>query len=193
MDTIEVESCIQGHHVYSSIWTPVLLELLTCQREMDNAEDQYAVVVRKGEDIVGHVPMKILFLCSIFIRRGGVMHCIINANRCYSHDLPQGGMEVPCKLMFSGAEKDLDKVMKYLEDCGMQVVARPSTYIRNVENDDTSNVNVKQELLSSNFASSSVCIPKSSSTASIIIKEEEGYPPTKYMRLDCDDSKSTIQ
>ena len=81
---------------------------------------------------------------------------------------------MPCKLVFSGAVKDLDKVKKYLEDCGMQVVARPSIYIHNVEKDDISNVNIKQELLSSNFASSSVCIPKSSSTASIIIKEEEG-------------------
>ena len=52
MDTIEVKSCIRGHHVYSSIWTPVLHELLTCQRELDNAEDKYAVAVRKGEGIV---------------------------------------------------------------------------------------------------------------------------------------------
>ena len=79
MDTIEVKSCIRGHHVYSSsTWTPVLHELLTCQRELDNAEDRCAVAVRKGEDIVGHVPRKISFLCSVFIRRGGVMHCIIN-------------------------------------------------------------------------------------------------------------------
>ena len=45
-----------------------------------------------------------------FIRRGGIMHCIINGNHCYLHDLPQGGMEVPSKLVFSRAEKDLDKV-----------------------------------------------------------------------------------
>ena len=36
---------------------------------------------------------------------------------------------MPCKLVFSRAEKDLDKVKKYLEDCGMEVVARPSTCI----------------------------------------------------------------
>ena len=117
--------------------------VLTCQRELDNTEGQYAMAVHKGEDIIGHVPRKTLFLCSIFLRRGGVMHCIINGNCCYSHDLHQGGMKVPCKLVFSGAEKDLDKVKKYLEDCGMKVVTTPSTCIHNVENDDTSNVNVK--------------------------------------------------
>ena len=36
---IEVESYIRGHHVYSTIWTPVLGELLTCKRELDNTED----------------------------------------------------------------------------------------------------------------------------------------------------------
>ena len=30
----------------------MLHELLTCQRELDNAEDKYAVAVRKGEGIV---------------------------------------------------------------------------------------------------------------------------------------------
>ena len=69
----------------------MLHELLTCQRELDNAEDRYAVAVCKGEDIVGHVPRKILFLCSVFIRKGGVMHCIINGNRCYSHDFLKEG------------------------------------------------------------------------------------------------------
>jgi len=36
---IEVESCSQGHHVCSTIWTPVLGELLTCKRELNNAKD----------------------------------------------------------------------------------------------------------------------------------------------------------
>ena len=87
--------------------TPVLGEILTCERELDNSEDRYAVAIRKDEDIIGHIPRKNSFLCSIFIRRGGVIRSLITGDRRYSHDLPQGGMEVPCRLVFSGVEKDL--------------------------------------------------------------------------------------
>ena len=58
---LEVESCVRGHHVYSSIWTPELEEALVCERELDNTEDRYAVAVLKDEVIIGHIPRKILF------------------------------------------------------------------------------------------------------------------------------------
>ena len=35
-----------------------------------------------------------------FIRRGGSITCTVNGSRRYSADLPQGGLELPCKLMF---------------------------------------------------------------------------------------------
>ena len=48
---IEVESCVRGHYVYSTIWNPVLGERLTCKRELDNVEDRYAVAICKDEDM----------------------------------------------------------------------------------------------------------------------------------------------
>ena len=43
---IEVKIYIRGHHMYSTIWTPVLGELLSCKRELDNAaKDRYVVAV----------------------------------------------------------------------------------------------------------------------------------------------------
>ena len=39
-------------------------------------------------------------MCSVFIRRGGSITCTVNGSRRYSADLPQGGLELPCKLMF---------------------------------------------------------------------------------------------
>ena len=101
---------------------PVLGEILVCERELDNMEDRYAVAGLKDEDVFGHIPRKISFLCSVFIRRGGEIHCIVTGDCCYSHGLLQGGMEVPSKLVFSGAEKDLNKVPTYLEECNMKVV-----------------------------------------------------------------------
>ena len=50
--------------------------------------------------VVGHVPRRISSICSIFIRRGGFIKCTVTSHWCYSSDLPQGGLEVPCKLTF---------------------------------------------------------------------------------------------
>ena len=48
--------------------------------------------------MVGHVPHTILTPCSVFIRKGGVITCIILGHRQYSSDLEQGGLDVPCML-----------------------------------------------------------------------------------------------
>ena len=185
--------------MYSTIWTPVLGEILTCERELDNSEDRYAVAIRKDEDIIGHIPRKISFLCSIFIRRGGVIRSLITGDRRYSHDLPQGGMEVPCRFVFSGVEKDLNKVKMHLEDCNMKVVSRPSSYVcmDHVQEENMKSLEVKQEPLDvdDNQTSNTVCIPqlsRSTSTASVT-RKEEGSPPMKRSRLDYDDSKCVTQ
>ena len=35
------------------------------------------------------------------LRRGGTISSIVTGTKGYLHDLPQGGMEIPCKLKFS--------------------------------------------------------------------------------------------
>ena len=84
---IEVKICIQHHHLYSTIWTPVLGELLPCKSELDNTKDQYVVVVcRVNGIVVGHITKKISFLCAVFIKRGGTIQCIVSA--IYHHIFP---------------------------------------------------------------------------------------------------------
>ena len=39
-----IESSIRGYHVYRSIWTPVINEMLVCEREQHNIHDPFAVV-----------------------------------------------------------------------------------------------------------------------------------------------------
>ena len=69
------------------------------------------MVICKDEDtIIDHIPRKISFLCSVFIRRGSSILSVVNEDCRYSHDLPEGGMKVPCRLVFSGVDKDLNKV-----------------------------------------------------------------------------------
>lgn len=62
MDDFEefvLDSVIRGHHIYKSIWTPCLGEVLQAEVEDGNSEDQYAVAVSKGSVIVGHVPREL--------------------------------------------------------------------------------------------------------------------------------------
>ena len=79
------------------MWEAVVGEELACQRERENSEDPFAVAVMKGETIVGHVPRRISAVCAMFIRRGGSILCRVTGSRCYSEDLPQGGLEIPLK------------------------------------------------------------------------------------------------
>ena len=62
---------------------------------------------------VGHIPRKISAICSIFIRRGGSIVCLVDT---YSSDLPQGGLEIPCILKFLASNSnEADKTRQQLE------------------------------------------------------------------------------
>ena len=73
----ETDSSVCGYHVYRDNWTPVIGERLNCEREEENPRDRYAVAIRKSGDTVGHVPRSISTLCSVFIRRGGTIFCVV--------------------------------------------------------------------------------------------------------------------
>ena len=95
METCQIESCVRGHHIYKTIWSPSPGEELDCRREPTNTEDPYAVaVVRRS------------------LSRKGSIRCRITASRRFSADLPQGGLEVPCILIFRGDPKDVAKMKK---------------------------------------------------------------------------------
>ena len=57
-------------------------------------------------------------MCSMFIQEGGEILCIVIGNRRYSSDSVQGGLEIPCTLLFRGEEKYIQKLKKliYLKD-----------------------------------------------------------------------------
>ena len=110
-----MDSCVRGYHVYDEIWTAVLGEVLITERELHNVADRYAVAVKKHSgETVGHLPKKILMLCSMFIDKGGDITCVVTGNRRYSSDLIQGGLEIPCSLVFRGKEKLISTVKKLL-------------------------------------------------------------------------------
>ena len=67
-----------------------------------NVHVPYSVTIVDGNTVVGHVPRAISAVCLLFLRRNSVITCEVIGGRHYSNDLPQGGLEIPCKLEFSG-------------------------------------------------------------------------------------------
>ena len=48
----------QGYHIYKEIWTLKSGEV-NCEREQSNHEGPYAVAIKRGDSVVGHVPWDI--------------------------------------------------------------------------------------------------------------------------------------
>jgi len=103
-------------------------EMLVYQREIGNIHNPFAV---KVGNIVGHLLKKISSRCSLFLRRGGMLMCkITNPNKQYSRDLGQGGLEIPCLVIFQGEQELLDKVKKFLSFINEK---RPTTATATIE------------------------------------------------------------
>lgn len=113
--TFSVEAMVRGYHVYQDHWDAAIGERLPCKREPGNRKDPFAVAVVRSRDTVGHVPKKISSVCSMFLLRGGTIHCRVIASRRYSGDLPQGGLEIPCMLTFEGSSKDVAKATRLVK------------------------------------------------------------------------------
>ena len=103
-------------------------ERLNCIREERNAQDRYAVAIKIGWETVGYIPRYISTLCSLFIRRGETIFCVVTGRRRYSRDLPQGGMEIPCKYRFVGSGKEIRKVRSY--------TTKPVNHLSSSRNED---------------------------------------------------------
>ena len=122
-----IDAVICGYHVCKEIWpNPVDEEELTCECKVGNSHDSLAVAIKKLSDgsntIVGHVPRHRSPLYSVFIRRGGLITCVVNDPRQYSSDLPQGGLELLWKLLFSACSLLESNKMKSLVQSAMEKV-----------------------------------------------------------------------
>ena len=110
-----VESCVRGFYVYKNVWTPITGEVLSCEMEDENFFDPYAVAIKKGSEMIGHIPRKISAACFNFLDMGGTITCeITDSHHQYSFDLPQGGLEIPCKLIFKSCDAVLMTKIKRL-------------------------------------------------------------------------------
>ena len=97
-----VESCVHGYHIFQHAWI--------------HREGSFAVVVKKGEDIVRHGPRQFSCASSLFLQSGGLLACEVSVDRHYSHDLLNsiGGMEISCVYIFSGVPDLVNKTKQWL-------------------------------------------------------------------------------
>jgi len=117
VESFTMDSMIRGYHVYKDIWSTFVGEVLYCRRDVRNHHDPFAVAVCKGTTVVGHVPRKISATCYVFLgKTGATITGTVTGPRRYSHDLPQGGMEIPWVMKFAGDKIMVNKVKSLLVD-----------------------------------------------------------------------------
>ncbi len=106
---------------------------MECKRESSNSHamhDPFAVAVMRNSTsgtavVVGHVPRRLSALCSLFLRRSGsIITCRITGSRRYSTDLPQGGLEIPCMLTFSGQRQNINKVKALIAEVQVTIESK---------------------------------------------------------------------
>ena len=108
--TFEIDSFIKGYHVYQYDWTPKRNEVPQAVMEPENPVDKYAVCVkREGDQVVGHLQKgkngrfaKTVFY---FLRANPQNTCTVTVHGKAVNLGDGDGMQVPCKLYFSGEEK----------------------------------------------------------------------------------------
>jgi len=112
--TFTIDSTIRQHHVYKEIWTPIIGEELACADY-----DPYAV---KVGTVVGHIQCRISATCNLLLKQGGTILFTVSGPRLYTHHLPNGGLDVPCKLSFDGTSH---LVIKKLQKPGITDFKEP--------------------------------------------------------------------
>ena len=85
----------------STTVSPEIGEELSTALETANTHDCFAVAIRKGTLTIGHVPGEISKVCWFVLRHGGTIKCRVSTDRHRRSLLKQGGLKVPCKLIFA--------------------------------------------------------------------------------------------
>ena len=125
-----VDSCVRGFHVYKDIWMPITGEVFSCEREDRNPMDPYAVAIKRGSKVIGHVPWKISAACSLFMQRRGSVICrTIDSHHQYSSDLPQDGLQIPCQLVFQSEDTELIAKIKKIMQSAPPIDLKPAKTI----------------------------------------------------------------
>ena len=108
--SFELSSVIRGHHVYKSVWSPSIGEVLSLQTDAENEHDAYAVGTIKDSTVVGHAPREVSRIFYFFLQHGGSIAAEVTGHRKFGH-----GLEVPCSYIFTGKPKYIKQAKKLLK------------------------------------------------------------------------------
>ena len=90
----------------------------------------YAVAIKRRSEVIGHVPRKISAMCSLFMQRRGSVICrIIDIHHQYSSDLLQGGLQIPCQLVFQSEDTELIAKIKKIVQSAPPIDLKPAKTI----------------------------------------------------------------
>ena len=98
------DSAVRGYHVYKVVWKPAIGKKLQVDQELDNEVGKFAGKLVKNNEIVNHFPREYSQIFWYFIARGGKIHVELTGHRRHCKQLC-GGMEIPCRLVFSCSSK----------------------------------------------------------------------------------------
>ena len=98
-----VWTAIQGYYIYKDSWALTVGEEFVCYQEHANEHGRHAVAVYKdgdSNDVLGHLPREFSQVAFFFLGHDGSITGRMTDRRRYCRE--RGGMEIPCKLTFSG-------------------------------------------------------------------------------------------
>ena len=97
-------SYIRGFHAYKQNWDPVLGRRYSCTTEEKKEHDKYAVAVVNDDEVVGHIPLSLSKIMSMFLKLTG-SQMEVEVTGKYVKRGPGCRLEIPCKYHVSGQEK----------------------------------------------------------------------------------------
>ena len=125
--THAVQTVVWGYHVYKEVWGATVSQVLRCQQECGKVHDLYSVAIvdRKRHGWLCAGPRAISALCSLFLRRNGVITCEVTLLTCgippgqkfVDKTFVQGGNTVKFMKVFTRESFQLYGILYVKIDC----------------------------------------------------------------------------
>lgn len=113
-----LSSHIKGYHAYMDIWLPKIGEFLDTRREPENEFDKYAIAVMQNNVVVGHLTKgrtgRFAKTVSFFLQASEDNKCKVEVIGKRVNLGDKEGLQIPCKLHFTGTCKFIDKLKRIL-------------------------------------------------------------------------------
>ena len=104
-------SLATGHHVFKETWSPVLGEVVFCERESNNQHDRYAVALLRNGEVVGHIPRNLSKPCFYALLTGGTIYAVVTGER---QNIRHNGLEVPMEYHVKGPREHIQRMEIYI-------------------------------------------------------------------------------